>query len=434
MFPLPRLSLTGKTGLTALATASLLLSSWNGMAQSTGDDWKKDAPGVRHEITVAEIPEPFATQSVHNPPSIVPVPKEPKLRVPAGFEVSEYARGFKNPRFLLVAPNGDLLVTESGRGEIRILRDSDGDGKPDLNERFLSGLKQPFGLAFYPPGPAPTHLYIANTDGIVRVPYKEGDLEASAKPEPIAPLSSGGRLTGGGHWTRDIAFSNDGTLLYASVGSKTNVDERHEAVENERARIFVMKPDGSEMRPYATGVRNAVGIAVHPTSGELWASVNERDGLGDDLVPDYITRIKEGGFYGWPWYYLGNHLDPRHRDDPHPELAQKVIVPDVLVQAHSATLNMVFYTGEAFPQEYRGDAFAAFHGSWNRDSRTGYKVVRVPLKDGKPQGYYEDFLTGFILPDGDVWGRPVGLAVAKDGSLLVSEDGNNVIWKVNYKP
>jgi len=389
---------------------------------------------VRHTVTVSEIPKPYATKSARNPPSVVSAPEGAKPKVPDGFEVSLYASGFKQPRYLLVAPNDDLFVVESRLGEIRVLRDADGDGKPEINERFLNGLKQPFGIAFYPPGPEPTHLYIANTDGIVRVPYRKGDLHATAKPEPVAPLSSGGRLTGGGHWTRDIAFSLDGTRLFASVGSKTNVDERHEAVENERARIFVMKPDGSEMRPYATGLRNAVGIAVHPASGELWASVNERDGLGDDLVPDYITRVKEGGFYGWPWYYLGNHPDPRHRDDPHPELAEKVIVPDVLVQAHSASLNMVFYTGQAFPEAYHGDGFAAFHGSWNRDSRTGYKVVRVPLKEGKPQGYYEDFLTGFILPDGDVWGRPVGLAVTNDGALLVSEDGNNTIWKIRYRP
>lgn len=396
-------------------------------------DWRADAPGVQHHITVGDLPPSFATPSVTKGPKVVKRPDGAKLRVPEGFEVSEYASGFANPRFLLTAPNGDLFVTESRTGVIRVLRDTHGAGKPDLNEVFLSGLNQPFGLAFYPSGADPKYLYIANTDGIVRVPYQNGDIEARGKAEVITSLSSGGRLTGGGHWTRSIVFSKDGSRLFASVGSKSNVDETADPVENERARILVMNPDGSDKRDYATGIRNAVGIAIHPETGDLWASVNERDGLGDDLVPDYITRVKEGGFYGWPWFYLGDHFDPRHKRDPHTELASKVLVPDVLVQSHSATLNLVFYTGSQFPKEYRNDGFAAFHGSWNRETRTGYKIVRVPLEDGRPKGYYEDFLTGFVLSDSEVWGRPVGLAVAKDGALLFSEDGNNTIWKVSWK-
>ncbi len=396
--------------------------------------WRIDAPGVRHQVSIADLPQPYATRSVGNAPKVVDRPKGAMLRVPDGFQVSEYASGLANPRFLLTAPNGDLFVTESKTGSIRVLRDTTGAGKPDLNELFITGLKQPFGLAFYPPGPNPEFLYIANTDGIVRLPYKNGDLKAKGPIQPITPLSSGGRLQGGGHWTRSIAFSADGSRLFASVGSKTNVDEDSDPVEKERARIFVMNPDGSDKRDYATGLRNAVGIAVHPKTGDLWATVNERDGLGDDLVPDYVTRVKDGGFYGWPWFYLGDHPDPRHKKDPHSELASTVLVPDLLVESHSAALNLVFYTGDQFPKEYHNDIFVAFHGSWNRRKRTGYKVVRIPLENGKPKGGYEDFLTGFVVSDSEVWGRPVGLAVSKEGALFVSEDGNNSIWKISWKP
>lgn len=401
--------------------------------QGKAGDWQSDAPGVRHQITMADLPPDLATPSASNGPRVVPAPKNAKPRVPKGFEVALFATGLINPRYLLTAPNGDIFVTESAANTIRVLRDSDGDGRPDINEKFATGLSQPFGLAFYPSGPDPMFLYVANTDGIVRFPYRNGDLRARGKPERIADLSSGGRLTGGGHWTRDIVFSADGRKLYASVGSKTNVsDEAAEPAERERARIFQFEPDGSNRTTYAWGIRNAVGIAIHPETGDLWASVNERDGLGDDLVPDYVTRVLKGGFYGWPWYYLGNHQDPRHKGS-RPELAAKVLEPDVLIQAHSAPLNLIFYEGEQFPADFKGDAFVALHGSWNRSKRTGYKVVRIPLENGKPRGVYDDFLTGFVTPEGDVWGRPVGLTVAKDGSLLVSEDGNNAIWRIAYR-
>ena len=401
--------------------------------QGTAGDWQSDAPGVQHRITVSDLPPDYATPSADNTAKVVAPPTGAKPRVPQGFDVALFASGFANPRYLLTAPNGDILVTESSANTIRVLRDSDGDGHPEINKRFARDLRQPFGLAFYPPGPDPEFLYVANTDGIVRFPYRNGDLRARGKAERVADLSAGGRLTGGGHWTRDIVFSKDGSKLFASVGSKTNVDdETRVPEERHRARIFKFDPDGSNRKLYAWGIRNAVGIAIQPETGELWASVNERDGLGDDLVPDYITRVREGGFYGWPWYYIGNHQDPRHRG-ARPDLAGKVIVPDVLVQAHSAPLKMIFYDAKQFPEAYRGDAFAAFHGSWNRAKRTGYKVVRVPLDRGKPTGAYEDFLTGFVTPEGNVWGRPVGLTVAKDGALLVSEDGNNSIWRVTYK-
>ena len=401
--------------------------------QGTAGDWQSDAPGVQHRITVSDLPPDYATPSADNTAKVVAPPTGAKPRVPQGFDVALFASGFANPRYLLTAPNGDILVTESSANTIRVLRDSDGDGHPETNKRFARDLRQPFGLAFYPPGPDPEFLYVANTDGIVRFPYRNGDLRARGKAERVADLSAGGRLTGGGHWTRDIVFSKDGSKLFASVGSKTNVDDETRAPEERhRARIFKFDPAGSNRKQYAWGIRNAVGIAIQPETGELWASVNERDGLGDDLVPDYITRVKEGGFYGWPWYYIGNHQDPRHKG-ARPDLAGKVIVPDVLVQAHSAPLNMIFYDAKQFPEAYRGDAFVAFHGSWNRAKRTGYKVVRVPLDHGKPTGTYEDFLTGFVTPEGNVWGRPVGLTVAKDGALLVSEDGNNSIWRVTYK-
>lgn len=431
---LPSLPRSGLPICLALLLCTALAPRARAEATPAPGDWRGDAPGVVHTVTLRELPAVYATKSAVNPPKVVGRPEKALPQVPAGFKVSEYASGFDNPRFLLTAPNGDLFVTESRSGKIRILRDSKGSGRPDLNETFISGLKQPFGLAFHPPGPEPRYLYIANTDGIVRVPYTNGDTRASGSPEPVASLSSGGRLQGGGHWTRTIVFSRDGKQLYASVGSKTNADEKNEPVENERARVFVMNPDGSNKRDFATGLRNAVGLAIHPETGDLWATVNERDGLGDDLVPDYVTRVKEGGFYGWPWFYLGSNPDPRHRENPHAELASKVITPDILLQAHSAALNLTFYTGQSFPAEYHGDAFIAFHGSWNRDERTGYKIVRIPLKDGKPQGAgYEDFVTGFVLPNGDVWGRPVGVAISKEGDLLFSEDGNNTIWRVSHR-
>ncbi len=393
-------------------------------------DWTSDAPGVRRKITVADLPPPGETRSANNSPDVVARPKGAQPQVPAGFKIEEYASGLRDPRVLLTAPNGDIFVSESRANQIKVLRDKDGDGKPDSNEVFTeSDLKKPFGIAFYPPGPEPQYLYVANTDGVIRFPYRNGDLKARGPAEKLgAHLSPGGLLRGGGHWTRDLAFSRDGKKMYVSIGSLSNVSD--DADESDRARIFEFNPDGSGQKVYAWGVRNAVGIAMRPGSDELWMSVNERDELGDDLVPDYISSVKPGGFYGWPWYYIGNHQDPRHKGK-HPELAEKTIVPDVLVQSHSASLNLCFYDGEQFPAEYRGDIFAAFHGSWNRNRRTGYKIVRVPLEQGKASGEYEDFVTGFVTPDGDVWGRPVGVAVAKDGSLLFSEDAHGTIWRVS---
>jgi glucose/arabinose dehydrogenase len=275
-------------------------------------------------------------------------------------------------------------------------------------------------------------MYVANTDSVVRFAYKNGDVGPSGTPEVMVPnLPGGGRLRGGGHWTRDIKFSRDGKTMFVSVGSVSNVYENPNAPEERRADILAFTPDGKNERIYASGIRNAVGLAIHPRTGDLWCSVNERDGLGDHLPPEYITRVKEGGFYGWPWYYIGPNQDPRH-PGAHPELKDKVLVPDVLIQSHSASLCMTFYDGKQFPKEYENEGFAAEHGSWNRARRTGYKVIRVPQKNGVPTGEYEDFMTGFVTPEGHVWGRPVGVTVAKDGALLVSDDGSGTIWRVSY--
>jgi glucose/arabinose dehydrogenase len=396
-------------------------------------DWTTDAPGVRRRITTADLPKPYATESATNMPRPVKRPADAWPQVPAGFKVEMFAADLENPRMIRTAPNGDIFLAESRPGRIRVLRAADGAGKAEVTEVFASGLDRPFGIAFYPLGANPQYVYIANTGSVVRFAYQNGDLKARGKPELIVPdIPSGGQLRGGGHWTRDIAFSKDGKKMFVSVGSHSNAYEDPDENEERRASILEYNPDGTGFRLYASGIRNAVGIAINPQTGELWASVNERDGLGDDLVPDYITRVREGGFYGWPWFYLGQNQDPRHAGK-HPELRDKVIVPDVLVQSHSASLGMVFYTGSLFPKEYDGEAFAALHGSWNRTRRTGYKVVRVPMRGGVATGEYEDFMTGFVTPQGDVWGRPVAVAVARDGALLVTDDGSQTVWRISYQ-
>ena len=394
-------------------------------------DWTTDAPGVRRRLTVEDLPAPDAGESVKNQPKLVKRPEGASPQVPAGFKVEEFARDLKNPRVIVTAPNGDLFVAESKANRVRVLRDADGDGdgKPELSEVFADGLKQPFGIAFHPVGAEPTHIYIANTDAVVRLPYRNGQTKAEGKPEKLVELAGGGQLTGGGHWTRDIVFSPNGKKMFVSVGSKSNHND--DEAEKDRARIFEYDPEGKNGRVFATGIRNPVGLAIHPKTGELWTSVNERDELGDNLVPDYVTRVQEGGFYGWPWFYMGGHQDPRHKGK-HPELKEKVITPDVLIQSHSASLDLTFYDGNQFPEEYRDNAFAAEHGSWNRTRRTGYKVIRIPTQNGKATGEYIDFMTGFVTPEGDVWGRPVGVTVAKDGALLVTDDGGNCIWRVSY--
>lgn len=413
-------------------------SSYFGAANSAGDstvftDFHGEHPGKLHHITVADLPAPFATESVDSGPTLVARPANAWPQAPAGFKVQLFAEKLDNPRLIRTAPNGDLFVAESEPGRIKVFRGMGADGKASSVHVFASGLTLPFGIAFYPPGPNPNYVYVANTDSVVRFPYKNGDLQASgAKEVVVAHLPGFGRLRGGGHWTRDLAFSPDGKRMFVSVGSHSNVDDTdNNPAEFHRANVLVANADGSGLRVYAWGIRNPVGLAVNPQTGELWASVNERDLLGDNLPPDYITHVQEGGFYGWPWYYTGSHQDPRH-EGKHPELRDRVIVPDVLLEPHNASLEMTFYEASQFPQEYKGDAFAAEHGSWNRSIRTGYEVIHVPLKNGHATGEYEDFLTGFVTPDGKVWGRPVGVAVASDGSLLVTDDGGNCIWRVSY--
>jgi glucose/arabinose dehydrogenase len=345
-----------------------------------------------------------------------------------GYTVKLYAEGLENPRLMRTAPNGDLFVAETGPGRIRVLRGHDGSGKPQEMEVFAAELNHPFGIAFYPSGPNPQFVYVANTDSIVRFPYQVGDLKARAAKETVVADA----FPGGGHSTRDLVFSPDGKKMWVGVGSRSNVDDPDTTpAEKDRATVLEFDIDGSGRRVYASGIRNATGLAINPATGQLWVCTNERDNLGDNLVPDYITHVEEGGFYGWPWYYLGGNQDPR-LEGKRPELKATVKVPDVLLQPHSAPLNFVFYNGQQFAPDHRSSVFLTAHGSWNKAMRTGYKVVRVPLKNGAATGEYEDFVTGFVTADGQVWGRPVGVAVADDGSLMVSDDGSNSIWQVSY--
>ena len=367
-------------------------------------DWRADAPLVRRKISVDDLPKPFATRSINKPVRVIARPSGAFPRVPPGFQVELFAAGFKDPRALVVAPNGDLFVAESEPGRIRVLRIREGEGKPRDNTVFASGLDAPFGIAFYPPGSDPQWVYIANVDSVVRYPYRNGDIKAAARPQVIVRslASAGGPAVQRGHITRDLAFSKDGRQMFVSIGSASNNGEgmgrrnagaiaRWEAAnglgsawgnDTGRALVLAFNPDGNNGRAL-TGLRNRVGLAVHPQSDERWCSTNERDDLGDDLVPDFITRVRAGAFFGWPWYYLGAHEDPTHRGE-RPDLRDKITVPDVLIQAHSASMRIAFYDGSQFPAEYRGDVFAALHGSWNRSKRTGYKVIRVRLTDNVP--------------------------------------------------
>lgn len=425
----------------------------NAGAGTDPNDWQQQRPGTHHHFNVAELPAPFATRSAGNGPQVVAAPPDSDAFVPKGFTVKKFAEGLKNPRLVRTAPNGDLFIAETGHNRIRVMRTVDGADAPTENQIFAEGLDRPFGISFYPPGDNPKWIYVANINSVVRFAYHNGDLKAGGTPEMVVPKLTD---TTGGHTTRDVVFSKDGKRMFISVGSGSNVadgmskktPEEIKAWEAEnglgaawgpethRANILVTDPEGHEpLRAFATGIRNGVGMAINPETGDLWVSTNERDGLGDNLVPDYVTRVKEGGYYGWPWYYMGNHEDPRHAGE-RPDLAGKVMSPDVPEQSHSASLEMTFYTATtgaaAFPAEYRGDAFVALHGSWNRTTRTGYKVARVRIKDGIPTGEYDDFMTGFVVDDHRVWGRPVGVTVAHDGALLVTEDGNGVMWRVAY--
>ncbi len=424
----------GIVPLLSLSLLSAVLCAQTNSGQSSFHDWTQEKPGVRWKTTVADLPAPNEPESVDNGPSLVPRPEGAWPKAPAGFKVELYADGiFKQPRLLRTAPNGDLFIADSAAGSILVLRGVTADGKAATKETFATELDHPFGISFYPLGSNPKWIYIANTTSVVRFPYKNGDLKASGKAETIVPTLPGyAQLRGGGHWTRDVVFSQDGKRMFVSVGSASNVDDTdNNPKEFHRADVLEFTPEGKFVKVYASGIRNCVGEAINPTTGQLWCSTNERDRLGDNLVPDYITSVKEDGFYGWPWWYIGSHQDPRHAGK-HPELKDKVIVPDVLLQSHFASLEMLFYQGKQFPSEYTGDAFAAEHGSWNRAHRSGYEVIRVPMKDGHATGEYEDFLTGFVRDDGSVWGRPVGVTVGNDGSLFVTDDGTKSVWHVIY--
>ena len=440
-------------------------------------DWNQQEPGARRKITVRDLPEPNPQEAVNNTPHLVPRPKNAWPLAPAGFKVTLYAGGnstpmqradnkehmelsggtFTMPRLLRTAPNGDIFIADSGAGAILVLRGVDNNGKAKRIETFAAGLDHPFGIAFYPTR-NPKYVYIGNATTIQRIPYHAGDVHATAAPETVVPNIPGyAQLMGGGHWTRDVVFTNDDKYMLVSVGSASNIDDPDtHPTEFHRADVLEYTPGGKFIEVYASGIRNCVGEAINPITGQLWCSTNERDDLGNHLVPDYVTSIKEGGFYGWPWYYIGNHRDPRlpepcaNGTGPHPQAAalsseetknckredigSQVIVPDVLVQPHMASLEMLFYPSKGgFPKEYNGDAFAAEHGSWNRANRAGYEVIRIPMRDGyAADGSYEDFLTGFVTNDGQVWGRPVGVTVGGDGALYVSDDGSRSVWRVAY--
>jgi glucose/arabinose dehydrogenase len=430
----------GLSGLVGSAEAQQSANVRTG--QAAYGDWRSDAPGVARLIRPSDMPSPGGQSgSAHS--RVVARPADAKLSAPAGFRVEQIASGLSQPRTLRFAPNGDLFVAETGAGRITIYRASM-PGQPLQKAVFAKGLDDVFGLAFYP-AENPRWLYASTTTRVVRFPYATGDLVAKGAPQTIV---SG--LPDGGHSTRDIAFSRDGRTMYVAVGSESNVAEelkrppadlatfeRAHGIggawgrEEWRADVLAYDPEGKNRRVFATGIRNCVAMALRPPGDDLWCATNERDMLGDDLPPDYATRVAPGAFYGWPWFYIGANPDPRH-SGARRDLAARVTIPDVLIQPHSAPLGIAFYDREKFPAAFRGDAFVALHGSWNRARRTGYKIVRLRFDNGKPTGVYEDFVTGFVVSDTQVWGRPVSVAVGPDGALYFSEDGNGSVWRVAY--
>jgi glucose/arabinose dehydrogenase len=439
----------GKAAAPAAATAAAPAAKPAG-GDKTGA-WADDQPGDLHHLTVDKLAAPFASESAGNGPKVAARPDGAMPAVPKGFKVSAFATDTGRTRLALRAPNGDIIVTDAGKGQVSILRPGPGGDKAEASSVFATGLSRPYGIALWPSGANPKYLYVANVNSVVRFPYAVGDLKAKGEPETVVEKLSD---TSGGHVTRTLAFSKDDKTLFVSVGSATNIasgigkeppqalaqwEKAHGlggawAEEADRATVLAFDVDGKNRRNFANGLRNCVGMLVHPQTGDLYCSVNERDELGDNLPPDYVTRVKQGAFYGWPWYYLGDHEDPRLKGI-RPDLKGKVTTPDTLIQAHSAPLGMVVYQApagakHAFPKEYEGDIFLALHGSWNRGTRTGYKVVRVMMKNGAPTGQYQDFMTGMVLSDRDVWGRPAAVTVAQDGALLVVDDAGGVVWRV----
>jgi len=366
---------------------------------------------------VAQLPPPYATRSAVNPPKVVPRPAGADLRLPPGFTIEVFAEEFKRPRFMTLGPSGEILLSDSAEapdGAVYVLEGGN-------RKKILSGLDRPFGLAFLK-----NDLYVAEATSLRRYPY-DAKSRTAGEGKEIVPLG----FTGAGHWTRNVLFSPDGTKMYLAVGSRSNVSPGEPPI---RAAINRYNPDGSGHEIFASGMRNPIGMRWYPGTETLWATVQERDGLGDDLVPDYFTHVQQGGFYGWPYAYLGSNEDPRNKGQ-RPDLVAKTIVPDVILEpAHMAAMDFIFYTGKQFPAEYRGGAFIAFHGSWNRSKRVGYSVGFIPFRNGKPSGRMVDFVTGWMLsPDKpEVWGRPVGLLELPDGSLLLSDDGGNRLWRISY--
>jgi glucose/arabinose dehydrogenase len=409
------MSLSRLTGLVAVAGTGLALT----VALAA----QGPAAARTYKFSAADLPAP--SEPHPNPAKLIPRPEGATLTLPPGFSATLFASGgFKRPRNLAQAPNGDIFVVDSGPGSIWVLRDADKNGTIEDSERseFATGLKQPFGLAF-----TKGALYVAATDQVVKFPYAAGDQKASAAATKVTDLPNGPA----GHWTRNIAFTPDGRSFYVTVGSSDNI-----AVDPDPLRATVLKfnADGTGRQTVVTGVRNGTGLAIHPTTREPWVTVQERDGLGDDLVPDFLGKVVPGRSYGWPYAYLGAHEDPRHAGKM-PDVVKKAAVPEVIFEPHSSAMTLTFYTGKAFPANYRTGAFAALRGSSNRVKRTGYKIVYIPFVKGQPTGGYEDFATGWMLGEDkpEVWGRPVGLAQLQDGSLLVVEDGNGTIWKISYK-
>lgn len=410
--------------------------------------WEADSPGVGRHLTPADLPPPTLTENdpeapdFENMANVVPAPEGKMPDVPEGFTVQVFASGLNQPRVIRTAPNGDIFVAESGSGRVLIFAADASGGEPAVPEIFAEGLEKPFGIAFYPPT-EPRFVYVAAANQVVRFPYKAGDRKAGGPAQIIIPDIPTER-----HWTRDLTASQDGQRLFVSIGSASNIaaampekspdeakafEETHGlgaawGDEENRAVVRVFDPEGENVRNFATGLRNCSGMAMQPETDTLWCTGNERDHVGPNLVPDFLTTVQEGGFYGWPWYYAGGNEDPAHAGE-RPDLKDQVKVPEVLIQAHSSTLQMTFYQGDAFPEEYRDDAFATLHGSWNREHRTGYKVIRALMEDGKPTGVYEDFMTGFVIDEKTVWGRPSGIAVTQDGALLVSDDANGRIYR-----
>lgn len=399
------------------------------LSEERKQELSKQSPDTAQTfITELILPPPFNTESVRKESKVIEWPGNKTPQAPAGFKVERFADDFQHPRWTYIAPNNDIFVvesdTENSANRITVLRDKDGDAVPDVREIFLDGLNKPFGMLVLN-----GYFYVANTDGLYRYPYEEGQLKLESRGEKILDLPAGGYNH---HWTRNIIAGPEGKKIYISVGSASNAGEYGMEEEERRANILEINPDGSGEKIYAAGLRNPVGMDWNPVTGELWTAVNERDKLGNNLVPDFITSLKEGGWYGWPFSYYGDIKDPRWEEDPHNELVEKAIVPDVAVGPHTASLGFTFYTANQFPEKYKNGAFVGQHGSWNRANFSGYKVLFVPFEDGKPQ-QPEDFLTGFIADEeaSEVYGRPVGITTLPDGSLLVNDDDAGIIWRVS---